>query len=134
VLNIQRKRAAPRYQRDNITSYLLVSETTCDAKRLSITLVEMAPGGVQRPHAHLPEQMYYILEGFGVMTVDGEEKPVAAGDCIFFPSQATHGLVNSGGTTLRYLSAASPSFTAEECRKLWPLKSLDEEERDVHKV
>ena len=83
----------------------------------------MEPGGIQRIHSHEPEQMYYILEGSGIMTVEGEQKRVEAGDCIFFASFSEHGLENTGNTRLKYLSAASPSFTKEECEKFWPLKS-----------
>lgn len=128
-MHIMRKTAAPRYKRDNIVSYLLVSELTGSARNLAITLVEMEPGGVQQVHSHKPEQMYYILEGSGIMTVNGEQRPVQAGDCVFYPSYAKHGLKNTGATVLRYLSAASPSFTREECQRLWPLASLDEEAR-----
>lgn len=125
-MNILRKASAPRYLRDNIVSYLLASERTCQAQRLTITLVEMEPGGVQHVHAHAPEQMYFILEGSGLMTVNTEQQTVQAGDCIFFSAFDEHGLQNTGGTVLRYLSAASPSFTAEESRQLWPLPSLAE--------
>jgi mannose-6-phosphate isomerase-like protein (cupin superfamily) len=128
-MHVVRKGSAPRYKRDNIVSHLLVSELAGGSNNLSITLVEMEPGGVQHIHSHEPEQMYYILEGSGIMTVDAEDRPVQAGDCIFFPSFAKHGLENTGGTVLRYLSAGSPSFTREECQRFWPLASLDEEAR-----
>jgi mannose-6-phosphate isomerase-like protein (cupin superfamily) len=124
-VNILRKNSSPRYRRDNITSYLLVSERTCNSKKLAITLVEMETGGIQRIHSHEPEQMYYILEGSGTMTVEGEQKRVKAGDCIFFASFSEHGLENTGDAKLKYLSAASPSFTKEECERFWPLKSLE---------
>jgi hypothetical protein len=62
--------------------------------------------------------MYYILEGSGLMTVDDEERQVSVGNCIFFSSLSRHGLENTGGTVLRYLSAASPSFKKEDSRKL----------------
>ena len=123
-MHIKRKTGAPRYQRDGITSYLLVSEKTCGAGDLSITLVEMELGGFQHLHAHEPEQTYYILEGSGLMSVDGEEHPVQAGDCIFFPSFAEHGLKNTGEGLLRYLSAASPSFTLTQCEEWWPLGAM----------
>ena len=126
-MNIQCKNSVPRYQRDGIISYLLVSERTCGSQKLSVTLVEMEPGGFQHVHAHEPEQAYYILEGVGVMSFDGEEKTVTTGDCIFFPSFAKHGLKNTGESALKYLSAASPSFTKEESMRLWPLRSAVEE-------
>jgi mannose-6-phosphate isomerase-like protein (cupin superfamily) len=130
MMNILRQVSAPRYQRDHIVSYLLASERTCQAQRLTITLVEMEPGGVQHVHAHAPEQMYYILEGAGLMTVNAEQRPVQVGDCIFFSAFDRHGLQNTDKTVLRYLSAASPSFTAEECQQFWPLASLAEEQGD----
>jgi mannose-6-phosphate isomerase-like protein (cupin superfamily) len=126
-MKILTKNSAHRYQRDNIVSFLLISASTCQAKGLSITLVEMAPGGRQQLHAHPPEQMYYILEGSGVMRVDDEQAQVNPGDCVFIPSLARHGLENSGGVTLKYLSAASPSFTPAESDAWWPLPSLNEE-------
>ncbi len=126
-MNLLQKDSAPRYARDNVVSYLLASALTCQAERLTITLVEMEPGGVQRIHSHAPEQMYYILEGTGLMTVNSEQRPVQAGDCIFFSAYDLHGLQNTGEARLRYLSAASPSFSAEECQQLWPLPSVAEE-------
>ena len=126
-MNVLRINSSPRYKRDNITSYLLVSEPTCDSKNLTITIVDMEPGGRQHVHSHEPEQMYYIMEGSGLMTVDDEQQQVEQGDCIFFSPFSRHGLDNTGGTVLRYLSAASPSFGTDDSRKLWPLKSLDEE-------
>ena len=61
----------------------------------------------------------------GIMSVDGEEQPIQVGDCIFFRSYAQHGLKNTGETVLRYLSAASPSFTLEQCREWWPLEPVN---------
>jgi mannose-6-phosphate isomerase-like protein (cupin superfamily) len=122
-MNVLEKNSSPRYKRDSITSHLLVSALTCGAENLTITLVEMEPGGFQHIHYHRPEQMYYILEGSGIMTVDDDRRQVQTGDCIYFPSMAQHGLENTGETVLRYLSAASPSFTEEQCRKAWPLPS-----------
>jgi len=86
----------------------------------------MEPGGVQHLHSHEPEQMYYILEGRGLMTVDGVQREVSIGDTIFFDSFAEHGLENIGDTMLKYLSAASPSFTLEQCEELWPLPSVED--------
>ncbi|HPA72497.1 MAG TPA: cupin domain-containing protein [Spirochaetota bacterium] len=118
---IARKVNSPRYERDGIESHLLVSEPTCGSIGLTVTLVEMGAGGFQHIHRHDNEQAYYILEGSGEMTVDDETRPVAGGDCVFIPSRSAHGLKNTGGTALRYLSACSPSFTKEECARMWPL-------------
>ena len=129
-MEIQRKESSPRYKRDNIESFLLVSKMTANSENMSITLVEMEPGGIQHIHNHEPEQMYFIIEGFGIMTVDNEENKVTAGDCIFFPSNTKHGLKNTGKKVLKYLSACSPSFTQKQCEELWPMESLNEQDKN----
>jgi len=114
----------PRYQRDAIGSFLLISEWTTGAEKLTVTLVEMQPGGIQHEHSHAPEQSYCVLEGTGLMSVDGEEAVVEPGDCVFIPSGCAHGLVNTGISVLKYLSVAAPSFGKEQSQKLWPLASV----------
>jgi mannose-6-phosphate isomerase-like protein (cupin superfamily) len=57
------------------------------------------------------------------MTVSDETARVGPGDCIFIPSEASHGLMNDGDVVLRYFSAAAPAFGREQLQKLWPLKS-----------
>jgi mannose-6-phosphate isomerase-like protein (cupin superfamily) len=65
------------------------------------------------------------------MTVGSEREPVRPGDCIDFPAHTVHGLENTGATVLRYLSAAFPSFTEQQCRDWWPLPSLEEEKSQI---
>ena len=124
TMNIRKRENSPRYQRDDIESFLLVSKKTTNSNKLSVTLVEMQPGGFQHIHSHEPEQMYFILEGSGVMTIDNAEQEIGEGDCLFIPSYSKHGLKNTGKTVLKYLSAASPTFTLNECNELWPLPAI----------
>ncbi|MBN1310995.1 MAG: cupin domain-containing protein [Anaerolineae bacterium] len=126
-MHITDKNTARRYQRDNITSYLLVSHEATDAKHITTTLVEMEKGGRQHVHSHETEQSYFILEGRGVMTVGDEEREVSAGMSVFIPSNAPHGLVNTGDGVLRYLSAGSPPFGEEAEKRLWPLPPFSDE-------
>ena len=120
-MKIIAKEQAPQYERDGIRSFLLVAESTVGANHITTSLVEMAPGGIQRPHHHDTEQCYMVLEGSGIMEVDGERAEIGPGDTVFIPSSSVHGLVNNGGTTMKYLSAGSPAFGAENERMLWPL-------------
>jgi quercetin dioxygenase-like cupin family protein len=120
-MKIITKKSAPQYERDNIRSFLLVAESTVGAKHITTSLVEMEPGGIQKPHQHETEQCYTILEGKGIMEVDGEKAAVAAGDTIFIPSNSLHSLRNESHMPLKYLSAGSPVFGKENERELWPL-------------
>lgn len=118
------KHEAPRYERDGIISYLLVSECTTGSRTLTTSLVEMEPGGSQHVHSHPNEQTYTVIEGKGIMTVGDDVFEVSAGQSIFIPSNAPHGLRNTEGAVLRYLSAASPAFGSELEKQLWPLPPL----------
>jgi mannose-6-phosphate isomerase-like protein (cupin superfamily) len=129
-LIILKKIHAPRYIREEgIVSYLLASPITSDSQHLTTSIVEIKPGGKQRVHSHTPEQIYYILEGRGHMTVSDETARVEPGDCIFIPSGASHGLMNDGDVVLRYFSAAAPAFGREQLKKLWPLRSEVEDKK-----
>ena len=127
-MQILTKAKAPRYTRpEGITSYLLASPRTSQAKHLTTTLVQIDPGGGQRVHAHAPEQVYLILEGSGTMTVGTETQDVAPGDCVFIPSETPHGIRNTGQEVLRYFSAAAPAFETSDLLSLWPLASESED-------
>jgi mannose-6-phosphate isomerase-like protein (cupin superfamily) len=120
-MKISNKSTSPSYERDGIKSYLLVSESTSDAKSITTSLVEMSSGGKQHIHLHLTEQSYFIISGEGEMTVGAETITVKSGDSIFIPSNTPHGLINSGKEVLLYLSAGSPPFGKENEMHLWPI-------------
>lgn len=126
-MHVLQKATAPRYIRpEGIRSYLLASPRTSSAKHLTTTLAVIQPGGEQRIHSHPPEQVYFILEGSGLMTVGGETQRVGPGDCVFIPSGQPHGLCNDGEGTLRYFSAAAPAYEEGNLEKSWPLPSEKE--------
>lgn len=47
------------------------------------------------------DEYYYIIEGTGVMPIDGERVPVSAGDHIHTPMGVYHGIENDGTAMLR---------------------------------
>ena len=70
---------------------------------------ELMPGVSEGNHTHDKgtggplEEIYYFLEGDGIMEVDGREMPVAAGDAVLVPPGSDHGFHNTGGGPLRLL-------------------------------
>jgi len=65
---------------------------------------------IVRPHStigyHLHkgnEEIYYLIEGEGIMTVDREERRVRPGDAIITHSGSKHGLVNNTDNDLKIL-------------------------------
>ena len=43
-------------------------------------------------HRHAPAEVYYLVAGAGLMSLDGCEIPVRAGSAVFIPSMAEHGI------------------------------------------
>ena len=72
---------------------------------IRIEIWELDQGVTEGDHIHQEpsplEEVYYFLEGEGIMTVDGEEVPVKAGDAILVPPGAHHGFLSTGADPLR---------------------------------
>jgi mannose-6-phosphate isomerase-like protein (cupin superfamily) len=68
---------------------------------------ELAPGVSEGSHVHdgeeTLEEIYYFLEGDGVLWIDGEDLPVTAGDAVLAPPGSDHGFRNTGDGPLRVL-------------------------------
>ncbi|MFQ6100138.1 MAG: cupin domain-containing protein [Anaerolineae bacterium] len=64
----------------------------------------LPPGSSIGLHRHgEDEELYFILEGEGVMTVDGERRRVSRGDLILNRPGGTHGLENDSDSELSIL-------------------------------
>jgi mannose-6-phosphate isomerase-like protein (cupin superfamily) len=67
---------------------------------------ELAPGASEGNHIHTGdddgfEEIYYFLQGQGMMWVDGAELPIVAGDAFLVPPGVDHGFRNTGSDPLR---------------------------------
>ncbi len=63
------------------------------------------PAGVTiglHPHGE-DEELYMVLEGDGVMTVNGETQRVTSGDVIVNPPFGSHGIVNDSDKDMKLL-------------------------------
>lgn len=111
---IRSKAEADKRERSGLTSYFMLGRGDVDGDQLGITWVEVVPGARQRLHNHPEVQVYVMIAGQGVMHVDGQTQPVQAGDLIAIPSNAMHGIENTSGAPLQYVSAATPAFDLTE--------------------
>lgn len=57
---------------------------------------ELKPGKVIESHVDPYEEIYYVLQGQGVMTVGDEQQKVSAGDATWLPYGVPHSLANEG--------------------------------------
>jgi mannose-6-phosphate isomerase-like protein (cupin superfamily) len=55
-------------------------------------------------------EIYYILEGNGVIHIDGEEKNVQSGQAIYIPPNACQWIENIGRDELKFLCIVNPPW------------------------
>ena len=68
-----------------------------------------APKAYVKAHSHkVQEQVYHVLEGEGLMEIDGERRVVRKHDFIFLPAGVEHGISNTGISNLVFIVATAP--------------------------
>lgn len=89
------------------------------ARKLGYNLTELPPGKAQCPfHSHREEEeMFLILEGEGELRFGAQRFKLRRHDVIACPTggaEVAHQIINTGSTTMRYLSLSTAS-TTEVC-------------------
>jgi quercetin dioxygenase-like cupin family protein len=80
---------------------------------MSMGLAEIAPGGVLPLHHHRPAEIYHVLDGEGVVEIEGVAHRLHSGISIFIPPGAWHQTTNTGPEPLHFLFVF-PTDTFEE--------------------
>ena len=89
----------------------LIDRTTSAITQCSLAEEVLPPGAAVTPHHHRQlEEIYYILEGRGVMRVGEEEREVGAGDAVYIPRGHRHTLKNTGTEPIKILLICGPAF------------------------
>ncbi len=89
------------------------------AKKLGYRMIVCPPGKTVCPfHNHrINEEMFFVLEGVGVLRFGDQEYPLRQFDIISCPPggrEVAHQMINTGKTDLKYL-ALSTKFAEEIC-------------------
>lgn len=70
-----------------------------------------------KPHYQkISDEIYYIVQGEGTLTVDGETRNLRQGDTVAIPKGKVHGFVNTGSEPCLVLFASGPKFEPETDR------------------
>jgi quercetin dioxygenase-like cupin family protein len=72
-------------------------------------IARLEPGRRIEPHIDPMEEIYFIMNGDGEMSVDEETRSVVPGDAIWIPAGSMHGLLNAGEEDCVILVVASPA-------------------------
>jgi mannose-6-phosphate isomerase-like protein (cupin superfamily) len=90
-------------------SKMLVRPEPCGSKLLDYRVSVYQPRAYVAPHRHRSqEQIYHVLEGEGLMELDGERTVVRRDDVVFIPPGVEHAIYNTGMTDLRFIVVTSP--------------------------
>lgn len=81
--------------RGNVTWHTLFSSNITPTNSLSSGIARCtAKGGILKHHKHEQAEMYFIIQGKGIVFIDGKEFKVKKGDSVFIPGNAEHAIKN----------------------------------------
>lgn len=92
---------------------LLAYRNSC-IRNQSLAEARVHPGQTTTPHKHpKAEEIYHILEGQGLMTIEMDEKVVGPGDAIAIPPGSRHTITTTEQGMLRFLYCCAPPYEHE---------------------
>ena len=114
-MKVKLEEVKPYQTKDGSLIRELVHPKTLGSRNLSLAEATVFPGEKTHLHRHhLSEEIYYVLEGEGIMTLGEEEFRLAPGDCVLIPPGTPHRLKNPGKRPLRILCACAPPYAHED--------------------
>ena len=87
----------------------LVMPETAGARHIDYRISMYQPMAHVERHSHkVQEQVYHVLEGEGLMEIDGKSHVVRKHDYVFLPPGVPHAISNTGVADLVFLVVTSP--------------------------
>lgn len=79
----------------------------------SLAIAEVAPrSSTYRHRLHQPE-VYYILEGRGIIHIDNEANELTVGDAVYIPPARVQWIENTGCGILKFAAIVAPPWQSE---------------------
>ncbi len=82
--------------------------------RYSLAHALVKPAQSSLPHKLKTTEVYYILEGKGMMHVDDESAEVRTGQAIYIPPDSIQCIENTGESDLKFLCIVDPAWRSED--------------------
>ncbi|MDD5163434.1 MAG: cupin domain-containing protein [Candidatus ainarchaeum sp.] len=74
----------------------------------------LKPGKTSFWHRLKNSELYFILQGTGLMQIDEEAESVKSGQAVFIPANAKQRIKNTGKKSLVFLCIVSPAWKKED--------------------
>ncbi|QKO23552.1 cupin domain-containing protein [Rhodoferax sp. BAB1] len=95
----------------------LAGPTTTGSSRVDFRISRYAPMAYVQEHVHkVQEQVYYVLEGEGILTLDDAKHLMRPHDYVYVPPGIRHSFTNTGTDGLVFLVITTPADDEEEMR------------------
>ena len=95
-------------------SKALVSEENSGSKRIDYRISSYEPMAFVEDHVHqVQEQIYHVLKGEGILTLNDERKLMREHDYVYIPPGVRHSFSNTGLGTLVFLVITTPTHDSE---------------------
>jgi mannose-6-phosphate isomerase-like protein (cupin superfamily) len=108
-----REHQAPFTTKDGSTIRSLLDLSNAPVTNQSLAEAALPAGAFTDRHYHrLSEEFYYLLDGRGLMEINGEEREVVPGDAILIPAGAWHQI--RAIEPLRFLCCCAPPYAHED--------------------
>ncbi|MCK9381862.1 MAG: cupin domain-containing protein [Sulfuritalea sp.] len=96
-------------------SKALVGLENSGSSRIDFRISHYAPNAYVAEHVHqVQEQIYYMLEGEGILTLDDTEHLMHPHDYVYVPPGVRHSFTNTGLAGLVFLVITTPANDEEE--------------------
>lgn len=82
--------------------------------RYSLAHAVVKPGLTTWKHRLKTSEVYYILQGEGMMHIDGESAPVRPGSTVYIPPRAIQSITNTGDRDLVFICIVDPAWRRED--------------------
>jgi quercetin dioxygenase-like cupin family protein len=98
-------------------SKALVDPKNSGSKRLDFRISRYAPRAYVQEHAHkVQEQVYYVIEGEGLLTLDDAKHLMRPHDYVYVPPGVRHSFANTGLAGLVFLVVTTPADDEPETK------------------
>ena len=103
----------PFTTKDGSTIRSILDRTNAPVEMQSLAEASLPAGCATQRHFHkTSEEFYFILEGRGLMEINGEIREVGSGDAILIPRHAWHQI--TAQEPLRFLCCCAPPYAHDD--------------------
>jgi mannose-6-phosphate isomerase-like protein (cupin superfamily) len=80
----------------------------------SLSHAIVSPGQITLAHRLKGSEVYFILEGTGLMRIGQDEQRVGPGQAVYIPPGAVQSIANTGDSDLQFLCIVDPAWRAAD--------------------